>query len=212
MPLGQKLLDFGGLKGASGGGFAEREAATILKPTLAGAGVTAVVFLDDAAAVGARRLQGRIVTGNRVAVVFLGLFDHALGHRGNLGHEGLTAHLAVLHLGQLVFPFAGEFSLGELFDAQSTQQGHQLKRLGGRNQLPTFAQHVFFGDQALNDAGAGGRGAQAFFLHRFAQLVVFHGLARAFHGTQQGGLRVTCRGLGLQTLRIHRIAQDLFIW
>ena len=152
---------------------------------LAGAGVAAVVFFDDAAAVRAGRFQGGVVAGNGVAVVFFGFFDHALGHGGNFGHEGVAAEFALLHLRQLVFPLAGQLGFGQLFHAQAAQQRHQLEGFGGRNQLAAFAQHVFFGDQALNRRGAGGWRAQAFFLHGFAQLVVVNRFAGAFHRAQQ---------------------------
>jgi hypothetical protein len=63
----------------------------------------------------------------------------------------------------------------------------------------------------FDDGRARGRGAQAFFLHRFAQLVVVDLLARALHGAQQRGFGVACRGLGLEALglglfRAHHLA------
>ena len=131
-------------------------------------------------------MQRGVVTRNRVTVVFLGFFDHALGHGGNLGHEGFAAQLAVLHLVELVLPLAREFGFGQLLHAQPAQQGHQLEGLGGGDQLTALAQHVFLGDQSLDDAGACGRCAQAFLLHGFAVLVVFHGFAGVFHRAEQG--------------------------
>ena len=91
----------------------------------------------------------------------------------------------MFHLGQLVFPFAGQFGPGQLLHPQATQQRHQLERLGGRDQLAAFAQHVFLVDQPLDDARARGRGAQALFMHRCAQFIVLYGFAGAFHGTEQ---------------------------
>ena len=112
--------------------------------------------------------------------------------------------MAELHLRQLVLPLTGQLGLGQLLHAQAAQQGHQLKGLCGRNQFAAFAQHVFLGNQALDDGGAGGGRAQAFFLHGFAQFVVLHGLAGAFHGAEQRRLGVAGRRPGFQALRVHR--------
>ena len=84
------------------------------------------------------------------------------------------------------------------------------KALAVGNQLAAFAQHVFLGNQAFDDAGAGGGCAQALLLHGFAQLVVFHGLACAFHGAQQGGFGVAGGRFGLEALGVYRVALDLF--
>src|SRR6185369_7214870 len=81
------------------------------------AGVAAVVFLHHAAAVGAGSLQRCVVTGHGVAVVLLRLLDDVLGHLGDFLHELGTRKLAVLHLGQLVFPLAGELGLGQFLHA-----------------------------------------------------------------------------------------------
>ena len=164
----------------------------------AGAGESPVVLLHHAAAVGAGRGQRGVVARDGVAVVFLGLAHDALGHRRDVLHEGRAAQLALLHLGQLEFPVAGELGLGQVFDRQATQQRHQLKRLGGGAQLAAFAQDVLFGDQTLDHLGAGGGRAQALLGHGLAQLVVVDQLARALHRAQQGGFGVTRRRLGLQ--------------
>jgi hypothetical protein len=60
-------------------------------------------------------------------------------------------------------------------------------------------------------AGAGGWCAQAFFLHGFAQLVVFHRFAGTFHGAQERGFRVAGRGFGFEALGVDRVTFDLFI-
>ncbi|CAM4124350.1 hypothetical protein ACAN107058_22940 [Paracidovorax anthurii] len=198
--LAQQGLGLGGLEGAARGRFGEREAAAGRVPVGARAGIAAVVLLDHAAAVGARRGQRGVVAGDGVAVVFLGLLDHALGHGGDLLHEGLAAELALFHLGELVFPLAGEFGAREFFHAQAAQQGHELEGLGGGDQLAALAQHVFFGEQAFDDGRARGRGAQALFLHGRAQLFVFHLLAGAFHGAEQRGFGVARGRLGLEGL------------
>jgi hypothetical protein len=59
-------------------------------------------------------------------------------------------------------------------------------------------------------AGAGGGRAQAFFLHGFAQFVVFHSFAGAFHGAQQRGFGVARRGPGFEALGVDRVTFDLF--
>ena len=206
----QELLHLCGLEGAPRRGFTEREAAAFAVAICTGTGIAAVVFFDDATAVGARGRQGGVVTGDGVAVVFLGLFDHVLGHGGNLGHELFAAELALLHLGELVFPLAGELGLGQFLHVQAAQQRHELEGLGGGNQLAAFAQHVFLGNQAFDDAGAGGWCAQALLLHGFAQFVVFHGFAGTFHGAEQGSFGVACGRFGLEALGVYRVALDLF--
>ena len=62
-----------------------------------------------------------------------------------------------------------------------SQQGHQLKRLGCRDQLAAFAQHVFFTQQTLDGGGAGRWCTQAFFLHGFAQLAYHRHWGRLCH-------------------------------
>ena len=111
---------------------------------------------------------------------------------------------------ELVFPLAGQFGLGKFFHAQAAQQRHQLEGLGRRYQLTAFAQHVFFGNQALDDGRSGGRRAQAFFLHGLAQFVVFHGFAGALHGAKQGGLGVAGRRPGFQALGLNAGGAHLF--
>ena len=104
---------------------------------------------------------------------------------------------------ELVLPLAGQFGLGKLFHAQAAQQRHQLEGLGRRYQLTAFAQHVFFGNQALDDGRSGGGCAQAFLLHGLAQFVVFDGFAGALHGAQQCGLGITGRRPGFQALGLN---------
>ena len=84
-----------------------------------------------------------------------------LGHVGDLVHELLARQLAVLHLRQLVFPFAGQFGLAQFLHAQAAQQRHQLEGLGRGDQLAALAQHVLLVDQAFDDGRARGRRAQA---------------------------------------------------
>ena len=179
--LAHELLYFGQFKSAACRCFAEGKTAALFATGLAGAGVAAVVFFHDAAAIGTGALQGGVVAGDGVAVVLFGFFHHALGHGGDFGHKGLTPHLALLHQRQFVFPFTGQFGLGQLFHTQAAQERHQLKGLGRRNQLAALAQHVFFVEQTFNNGRARRGCAQTFFAHGFAELFVFYGFARAFH-------------------------------
>src|SRR5205085_60571 len=95
--VAQELLDLLGLERTARGDLGDRELAAVRAVALlALAGEAAVVLLDDAAAVRARRLERGVVAGNRVAVVLLGLLDDALGHAGDVGHEGLARQAAVL--------------------------------------------------------------------------------------------------------------------
>ena len=198
--LAQKLLGLVDGEGAPARRFGEGKAAAFALAIRPGARIAAVVFAHDAAAVRAGRVQGGVVARHAVAAEFLGLLDDALGHGGDLAHEGLATELAFFHLRQLVFPLAGQLGLAEFFHLQPTQQCHQLKGLGRGDQLAAFAQQVFLADQPFDDGRARGRRAQALFLHGLAQLVVVDGLARAFHGAQQRGLAVTGGRARLQRL------------
>ena len=189
------------LEGTASGRFAKREAAGF-SAVFANAGVAAVVFFDYTAAVRAGRFKARVVAGDGVAVVLFGFFDHALGHGGNFLHEGLTRQQAFFHLRQLVLPLAGQVSARQLFDFQAAQQRHQLHRFGGGDDFAAFAQHVFFGQQALDGGRARGGRAQAFFLHRLAHGFVFNLLAGAFHRAQQRGFGVARRRLGFERFGI----------
>ena len=200
--VAQQLLGLGRLEGAACRRLGEREAAARALSVTARAAVAPVVLLDHAAAVGARRGQGGVVAGHGVPVVFLGLLDQLFRHGLDLLHEGIARELALFHLRQLVFPFAGEVGAREFFHAQAAQQGHELEGLGRGNQLAAFAQHVLFGQQAFDDGRARGRRAQALFLHGLAQLVVLDLLAGAFHGAQQRGFGVARGRLGLEALGI----------
>ena len=148
--------------------------------------------------------ERRVVAGDGVAVVLLGLAHDALGHLRDLGHEGVALQAAVLHLGQLVLPVAGQLGLGQVFHAQAAQQRHQLEGLGGGHQFAALAVHVLLVDQAFDDGGARGRRAQALLGHGLAQFVVVDQLAGAFHRRQQRGFGVARRRLGLQRHRRRR--------
>jgi hypothetical protein len=205
--VAQEGLGLGGLEGAAGRDLGEAEAAagTVGRAGRPRAGEAAVVLLHHTAAVRARRGQRGVVAGDGVAVVLLGLAHDALGHLGDLGHEGLALQPALLHLGELVLPVAGELGLGEVLDGQPAQQRHQLEGLGGGHQLAAVAQHVLLEDQPFDDGRARGRRAQALVGHGLAQLVVVDQLAGAFHGAEQRGLGVARRRLGLQRLHVHAL-------
>ena len=68
-----------------------------------------------------------------------------------------------------------------------------------------LAQHVFLGDQALDDRGASGRSAQPFLAHRFAQFLVLHQFSRAFHGAEQRRFREPRRRFGLALLDLDAV-------
>ena len=198
--VGQQLFHLWRIEGAAARRLGNGEAAALGRTLRAGAAIAAVVFLHHTTAVRAGRGQRGVVARHGVAVVFLGLAHDALGHGGNVLHEGRAAQLAMLDLRQLVFPVAGEFGLAQFLHLQAAQQRHQLEGLGGGDHLAPFAQQVFLGQQAFDDGRARGWRAQAFFLHGLAQLVILDPLAGAFHGAQQRGFAVTGRGLGLEAL------------
>ena len=122
----------------------------------------------------------------------------ALGHGGNFAHEGFAAEFALLDLGEFVFPLACELGFAQFNDLQAVEQGDELEGFGGGDEFAPFAQQVFFSQQPFNDGGAGGRRAQAFFLHGFAQFVIFDGFACAFHRAQQGSFAKAGGGLGFE--------------
>jgi len=207
--VAHQRFGLGGFEGAAGGDLGHRKAAAFFQPAGAGAGEAAVVLLDHAAAVRARHGQRGVVAGDGVAVVFLGLAHDALGHLGDLGHEGVAAEPAMLHLGELVLPVAGEVGPGQVFDRQPAQQRHQLEGLGRGHEVAAVAQHVLLGDQAFDGLRARGRRAQALFLHRVAQVFVLDQLARAFHRREQRGLGVARRRLGPQRVDVHALGAHL---
>ena len=209
----QKLLHFCQLKGAARRCFAKRETTTwAFDLTLcigfghgtrrADAAVAAVVFFHHARTGGARGGEGGVVAWDGVAVVFLGFLHHAPGHLGDVLHEGYAREQPFFHLRQLEFPVAGEVGAGKFFHTEAAQQRHQLEGLGGGDEFAPFAQHVFLVQQTFDDGRAGGWRAQAFFLHGFAQFVVFDVLASAFHRAEQGGFGEARRWAGFQALGV----------
>ena len=207
--VGQKLFHFSRIKRATAWNFADGEAAACTvfagvrgAAVFAYAGVATVVFFHHAATFGAWCFECGVVTGDCVAVKLFGLLDDVLSHLSNFAHELGAAQLAVFHERELVFPAAREFGLGQLFYAQASQQGEQLKGLCSRNHLAAIADEVFLVQQTFDDGGACCGCAQAFFLHSFAELVVFNQLACAFHRTQQSGFAVASRWAGFQAFGI----------
>ncbi len=207
--------DLGDREAATGG--VGRPPLTLPSPTggegaiLTHAGKAAVVLLDHAAAVRAGRGQRGVIARDGVAVVLLGLLDDALRHVGDAVHELVAAELALLHLGELVLPLAGQFGLGQVLHRQAAQQRHQLEGLGRGDELAPLAVHVLLKDQAFDHLRPRGWRAQALLLHRGLELLVVDELAGAFHRAQQRGLAVARGRLGLQRgladlLGAHRLA------
>jgi len=52
-------------------------------------------------------------------------FDDAVCHGSDLLHELVALEFAVLHLRQLIFPFAGQLGRAQLVDFEPAQQGNQ---------------------------------------------------------------------------------------
>ena len=200
----QQRLDLGQLELAATRDLGDGEVALA-------AGKALVVLLDDTTAGRAGGLQHGIVAGHRVGLEVAGLLHDVAGHGGNVRHEDLAVHAALLELAELVFPVAGEFRHAERSHAQAAQQREQLEGLGGGDELAPFAQQVAFGDQPLDDGGAGGWRAQALAGHGLTQLVVVDQLAGAFHGREQRGLGVAGRRPGLVGLQGDLVGLHRFV-
>ena len=123
--------------------------------------------LDHGLAVG-RRNDVRFARVGVVLLEFLDPFDDSLGDVDDLRHEVVTREFPVLHLAQLVFPFAGDVRLGEDLRFDGAEKLDQRFRLGRRNELALTALDVFLIDQAIDRIRAGRRSAQAAFFHRSA--------------------------------------------
>ena len=75
-------------------------------------------------------------------VVFLEIFralDDSLGDFDDLRHEIAARKFAVLHLAQLVFPFAGHVRLGEDVGVDRGKKLEKRFRLRRRNELALLA-------------------------------------------------------------------------
>ena len=194
---------------AAAGDLADRKAAALGRSIvgrgragLAAAGEAPVVLLHHAAAFGAGRFQRCIVARDRVPVIALGFLHQRGGHRSDFSHEVVAFQTTFFHLGKLELPVAGQLGFGQILHVQAAQQRHQLEGLGCRDQLAAFAQHVLLCQQAFDRGRAGGWCAQAFFVHRRAQLFVVDQLAGTFHRRQQRGFGIAGRRFGLQCLDI----------
>ena len=117
----------------------------------------------------------------------------------------------MLHLPQLELPVAGQLGLGQFLNPEAVEQRQQHERLAGRLQFIAVAEQVFLGDEALDDRGARGRCAEAALAHGFAQFLVVHQFARAFHRAEQRGFRVTRRRLGHRVAQVDVAGLDLFV-
>ena len=107
--------------------------------------------------------------------------------------EGVARLTAALHLVELLLPPARELWRGEQVIAQ---HGDEADGLVGGAKLLALAFHVFAVDEALDDVGAGGGGAQATILHRLGGLVVVHQFAGGLHRLKEAAFVVSRRGLG----------------
>src|SRR5437899_1296382 len=122
--LGDEFLDFVSLKLAAGDNFPKGKVAALALEFF-------VVFLDDAAALRTRSLEGAEIAGHGVAFITFGLLDDVARHGGDLLHELVALHLAALDLAQFEFPVAGQFGRAEFRYAQAAQQGDEREGLGG---------------------------------------------------------------------------------
>ena len=141
----------------------------------------------------------------------LGLVHDLRGHGLDVAHELGAVELALLHLAQLVFPLAGEFGRAELVNAQARDLVDQAQALLRDHQIALIAFDVLVADEAFNDGGARGRGAQAALAHGFRKLFVFQQLARRLHGGKQGGFVESCRRAGDFFVHFHPVRDRLFI-
>jgi len=160
-----QLLDFGNLELPSPWNLRNRELTfrTSEPP---------IILLHLTAAIRTRCFERRIIAGNGVGVVFLRALHDGLGHARDFLHERVASKFAALHLGELVFPLAGQFGRCQFFHAQTAQKRHQLKCLGGRDQVAGFAHEIFLAKQPFDDRRARGRRAEPLGRHRLAQFVV----------------------------------------
>ena len=127
-----------------------------------------VLLVHFAAALRAACSERREVAGNRVAFVVFCLTHDVLRHLDDIAHELLALEFAVLHLRQPELPFGGEFRRKQLRNAQPVQQRHEREGLCGWLELATFAMHIFFLDQPLDNLRTCRRRAKTFLAHRLA--------------------------------------------
>ena len=171
----------------------------------------AIILLDHGAALGARSFEIAEIARHFIARIRFGALDNVPGHVGDLFHELRTREPPVLHLLELELPFAGQFRLRELLDAQPAQQRQQHECLAGGLQFGVVPMDVLLGNQVLDDLRARRRRAESALGHRFAQFLVLDELAGAFHRAEQGGFGKARRRFGLRLLhfdflRLHAFA------
>ena len=160
------------------------------------AGVAAEVFHHFTAALRAAVLQmNRIAERHGFTFVLLRRGHDLFRHIADTGHEFLAGKRPLLDLSETALPFAGQFRFRQFLNLESLKERKQLNALRGRTQLASFADQVLLQNQAFNNGRAGSRRADAFVLHGGAKRVILDHLARAFHGGEQRGFRVTRRRL-----------------
>ena len=162
-----------------------------------------VVLFHLTAALRAGCVQIAEVTGHLVTLEGLGALNDAAGHLGDVLHELRPGVAARLHLLELVLPLARQLGLAQFFDAQTAQERDEHEGLARGLKLVAVAVEVFFIDQAFDDRGACGRGAQTSVGHGRAQFIVFDQLARTFHRTEQRGFVVPGGRFGLVELEVY---------
>ena len=150
---------------------------------------------DHRLAVGRREDVGHA----RVGVVLFEIFralDDTLGDLDDFRHELAARKFAVLHLAQLVFPFARHVRPGERVGVHRGEELEERFRFRRRNELALIPLHVFLINEAVDRVGARRRRAEAALFHRLRHFFVVDEFAGAFHRGEERRFRVARRRLG----------------
>ncbi len=147
------------------------------------------------------RPAGRAGNGQVGVLAVFHIVAHGVDNFRSVGadvlHERAALQLAVLHLLQAVLPVARELGAAEGGKPDFAQQVNEVHAAAGGNELLAIAHNVLLRDEPFDDGGARSGGTQPALLHGVGELVVLHQLAGGLHGGEQGGFRVSGRGLGL---------------
>ncbi len=190
--FGEQLAGFGGGDLARGDVFFHRELATRLAALVGGIGLAKRRRMAG----GARGFEVREALFFGGLGVAAGFFDDFAGVAFDLVHEVLAAEFSLLHEAEFVFPVASEGWGAEAVDFHFADEANERHAVGGDVEVAAIAGEVFLGDEALDDSGAGGGGAEAAVGHGFGEGFVVEEFASAFHGGEQGGFVESSRGLG----------------
>ncbi len=128
--------------------------------------------------------------GELLLVEGAGALDDLFGELGDAAHEFVARELAGFDFAELVFPFASEGGAGEFLNFDGLEEVHEGFGLGGGDEVALGALEVAEGEEVLDDGGAGGGGAEAFFLHGVGEVFILDEFAGAFHGGEEGGFGV----------------------